>query len=114
MLAHRLAAYVAHDVDVEAVLDSITEEQFRLWAAFDLIEPLGPETLYEVLSRIGAVTSAAWGGTHDPEDFIPRRLPPDDTDDEVDGERATAEYEIEAARQIAAIGSLVERHNSSQ
>jgi len=111
MLAHRLAAYVAHTVDVEAVLDSITEEQLRNWQAFDLIEPLGPETLYTVLSRIGAVSS--WNGSCSPEDFIPRRLPPDEAEDRCDEARAEAEYQLKASRQIQAVHGIVARNNQS-
>lgn len=116
MLAHRLAAYVAHSVDVEAVLDSISEQQLRYWQAFDLLEPLGPDTLYTVLSRVGAVAGSAWGHQVEPEQFVPRWQPADLDDDEPDADtaaRAAAEYELQAARQIALISGLVTRHNAS-
>ena len=113
MLAHRLAAYVAHTVDVEAMLDSISEQQLRYWQAFDLLEPLGPETLYTVLSRVGTVAGAAWGHPVAPEEFVPRWQPPGgDDDDDIDEDRLAAEYELEAGRQIELIRGLVSRHNA--
>lgn len=55
----RLAEHVAHTVHVDAMMDSMTHEQFDWWCAKDEIEPIGHST--RMLGYIASLLSAALG-----------------------------------------------------
>lgn len=69
----RLAAYVVHHAEVDAVMDSMTHEQFDEWCAYDMIEPIGTQPICEVLTSIGLLVSAALGVTSKVKHFMPWR-----------------------------------------
>jgi hypothetical protein len=60
----RLAEHVAHTVDVDGMLDSMSPEQFDEWCAKDIIEPIGNAATHHVLALIG-VTIAQVNGVKD-------------------------------------------------
>ena len=55
MTALRLAEHVAHTVDVDGMLDSMTHEQFDEWRLKDQIEPIGSEATRNILGLIGLI-----------------------------------------------------------
>lgn len=57
----RLAEHVAGTLDVDAMLDAMTPEQFMEWQAKDLVEPIGHSGTHEILSMIGALLAAFCG-----------------------------------------------------
>lgn len=61
-----------HRVDVEQMLEELTPFELRRWQAYDVLEPLGLEKLYSILSLIGAGLCQVWGAKGiKPEHFLP-------------------------------------------
>jgi len=70
MTAMRLAEHVAHTVDVDGMLESMSPEQFDEWCAKDAVEPIGyaSQTLGMIVYLIHSYMS---GKPDDPESFMP-------------------------------------------
>lgn len=66
----RLAEAVG-ELDVDAMLDRMTHEQFQEWAAKDRIEPIGTEKICWVIAGFAATVSNQLGAESVPADFIP-------------------------------------------
>ncbi len=49
----------------------MTSEQFDEVLAYDSLEPLGPDRLYQLLCRIGAAICSALGADYNPKVFDP-------------------------------------------
>lgn len=54
-------AEVSGELDVDAMLDRMTPEQFDEWRAKDIVDPIGCRGVYEILAMIGAMLSNAFG-----------------------------------------------------
>jgi len=52
---------VAHTVDVDEMLDSMTPVQFDEWCAKDMVEPIGEEATRHVLALVGTAVLMALG-----------------------------------------------------
>lgn len=61
----RLAAYRLAEVmgwlDVDAMLDQMTPQQWTEWQAKDIIEPIGHRGTHEVLAILGAIVAGLGG-----------------------------------------------------
>ena len=62
MTALRLAEHVAHTVDVDRMLDSMSPDQFDEWCLKDRVEPIGYEATRNILALIGVTVAQAAGG----------------------------------------------------
>ena len=71
MTAMRLAENVAHTIDVDAMLNEMTPQQFDEWHAKDLIEPIGSRSVTYVLSIIGEIIATYLGCDMKAADFTP-------------------------------------------
>jgi hypothetical protein len=73
MTALRLAEHVAHTVDVDGMLDSMTPKQFDEWCLKDRVEPIGEEASRHILALIGVTIARSFGGAKDVtvENFMP-------------------------------------------
>lgn len=60
----RLAEHVAHTVNVDAMLDAMSHQQFDEWCAKDRIEPIGSEATRHILALIGVTVATAAGAKH--------------------------------------------------
>lgn len=67
----KLAANVVHTLDVDAMLDSMTHEQFAEWCAFDSIEPIGTDAVCRVLANLGIFLAGTNGHKIDAKWFMP-------------------------------------------
>jgi len=72
MTALRLAEHVAHTVDVDGMLDTMSHETFHEWCLKDKVEPIGNESTRNILALIG-VTIAQFAGAKNMkvENFMP-------------------------------------------
>ena len=52
---------MAHTVDVDGMLDSMTHDQFDEWCAKDIVEPIGHGGTHDILARIGVMLAAFMG-----------------------------------------------------
>ena len=48
-------------LDVDAMLDHMTPQQWAEWQAKDSVEPIGHRGTHEVVSILGAMLAGAWG-----------------------------------------------------
>lgn len=71
MIALRLAEHVAHTVDVDGMLESMTPEQFDEWCLKDRIEPIGYTTQMTALIAWLAHAYLASGKGEPIEKFLP-------------------------------------------
>lgn len=72
MTALRLAEYVAKTTDVNAMLKTMTHQQWNEWCAKDEIEPIGtPQGLAEILTKLGTMIAAIMGQTVKDSHFMP-------------------------------------------
>jgi len=70
MFAMKLALAVGR-ADVDAMLDEITEREFRDWMAYDRIQPFGAER-DDIRMALGfAAMCNTWGGKVKVESFMP-------------------------------------------
>lgn len=67
----RLAEYVAHTVDVDGMLESMSTKQFDEWAAKDSIEPIGLESVRAILAQMAMIVANFAGVKMTPADFMP-------------------------------------------
>src|SRR5690606_27685050 len=78
MTAFRLAEHVAHTVDVDGMLDSMSPQLFAYWCAKDSIEPIGTRSVADILSKIGQLIAGLAGSKLSDKDFRPWAKTPDD------------------------------------
>lgn len=57
--------------DVEQFLDELGPEQVDKWDAFDAVEPIGVNRLYEILAQIGSAIYTSQGNAVHPQKFMP-------------------------------------------
>lgn len=48
-------------LDVDAMLDHMTPQQWAEWQAKDSVEPIGHRGTHEVVAILGAMLAGAWG-----------------------------------------------------
>lgn len=48
-------------LDVDAMLDHLTPQQWAEWQAKDAVDPIGHRGTHEVVSILGAMLAGAWG-----------------------------------------------------
>jgi len=65
MTALRLAEHVAHTVDVDGMLESMTPEMFYEWCLKDRVEPIGTEATRHILALVGVTIARSFGGGKD-------------------------------------------------
>ena len=59
-MAYRLAEIMGW-LDVDAMLDHMTPQQWAEWQAKDSVEPIGHRGTHEVVAILGAMLAGAWG-----------------------------------------------------
>ncbi len=81
------------EVDVDALLDRMTPQQFDEWVAYETVEGFSNERILAVLAVGFSAMVNSWGGKTKPEQFLPKyeRKKPDDS------------YELKAQEQQAAL-----------
>jgi len=57
----RLAEHVAHTTDYQAMLSGMTHEQFNMWCAKDIVEPIGNQGTHEILVRLSVLLATFMG-----------------------------------------------------
>ena len=70
-MAYRLAAFVERTSDVKALLARLSPEDVDWWEAFDALEPIGTNRLYELLAQLGSAIYGSQGTDVDPRKFVP-------------------------------------------
>ena len=60
LTAYRLAEIMGW-LDVDAMLDHMTPQQWAEWQAKDSVEPIGHRGTHEVVAILGAMLAGAWG-----------------------------------------------------
>ena len=50
-------------LDVDAMLDHLTPQQWAEWQAKDAVDPIGHRGTHEVVSILGAMLAGAWGAS---------------------------------------------------
>lgn len=50
-------------LDVDAMLDQMTPQQWAEWQAKDAVDPIGHRGTHEVVAILGAMLAGAWGAS---------------------------------------------------